>query len=174
MQEDIRPLKDFAKLWDWWGFLGWVLLVFLAVSLTILAFRLLKKKGSGGRNVVPSGPPRPPHEIALESLARLENSDLLKKREIKLFYSELAGIFRLYLGACFQIDTLDRTTWEIDQLLRNTGVSLLITGRIREVLEEADLVKFAKYLPPVEAPLKTLEQARALIKETTPQAVAAD
>ena len=164
--EDIRPLKGPAELWDWWSFLGWVLLTVIAAALLFFLIRFWRSRSKREKPSVPEGPPKPPHEIALEALFRLEQSDLLKKREIKLFYSELSEILRRYLGARFGVDTLDRTTWEIHQLLREVGVSLTVSDSARDILEEADLVKFAKYFPPLEVPLKTLDQTRKLVQQT--------
>lgn len=167
MQEDIRPLKGPAELWDWWSFLGWVLLSITAAALLFFLARFWRGRSKRGKPSVPEGPPKLPHEIALEALSRLEQSDLLRKRELKLFYSELSDILRRYLGDHFGVETLDRTTWEIYRLLKEAGISAMISDAARDILEEADLVKFAKYQPSPEAPLRTLEWARKLIQETT-------
>ena len=164
--EDIRPLKGPAELWDWWSFLGWVLLSAAAAALLFLLARFWRGRRKIEKQSVPEGPPKPPHETALEALSRLEQSDLLRKRELKLFYSELSDILRRYLGARFGVDTLDRTTWEIHRLLKEEGVSLSVSDTARDILEEADLVKFAKYFPPPEIPLKTLDHARTLVRQT--------
>lgn len=167
MQEDIRPLKGPAELWDWWSFFGVVLLSIAAAALLFFLVQFWRGKSKREKPAVPKGPPKLPHEIALEALSRLEQSDLLRKRELKLFYSELSDIFRRYLGDHFGVETLDRTTWEIYRLLKEAGISLTISDAARDILEEADLVKFAKYQPSPEAPLRTLEWARKTIQETT-------
>ena len=164
MQEDIRSLKVPAQLWDWWSFLGWVVLFAAAGAVLFFAMRFWRGRRQKEKPALPEGPPRPPHEIALEALSRLEQSDLLRKRELKLFYSELSDILRRYMQGRFGVDTLDRTTWEIDRLLKETGVSLAVSDSARDILEEADLVKFAKYYPSSEIPLQTLEKTRRLIK----------
>ena len=169
MKEDIRPLKGPAELWDWWSFLGWLLLTLLLALLIVFIIRVIqmRMRGEGEKNDS-SGPPPLPYELALEALSHLDNSDLLKKREYRLFYIELSEILRKYLGSRFEVNTLDQTTWEIDQLLKRIGISSLITDTARDILEEADLVKFAKYVPSFEVPLETLERTRRLIKETIP------
>lgn len=166
MNENIRPLKGPAELWDWWIFLEWALLSLVITALFLFLIRVCRNRKKRGKTVVPEGPPKPPHEIALEALSRLEQSDLLKKRDMKLFYIELSEILRRYLGACFGVDTLDRTTWEIHQMLREVGVSLSISDTTRDILEEADLVKFAKCFPPPDVSLKRLEQTRKLVQQT--------
>lgn len=165
MEEDIRPLKGPAQLWDWWSFLGWLLLAFLIMALVITALWLWKRRKKASAIVEETGPPRPAHEIALEALNRLANSDFLKRQELKRFYIELSEIFRQYLSAHYGMDTLDRTTWEITQALRELGVSLTLIETIRDILEESDLVKFAKYYPPLEVPMQTLERVRELVIE---------
>lgn len=169
MTEDIRHLKGPAQLWDWWTFLGWTLLVLLAAAVLFFAVGAWQRRGRGLELPVPAGPPKPPHELALEALSRLENSDLLRQGRVKLFYIELSDILRHYLGGRFEMDTLDRTTWEIGLLLNERGTPLPVYNTVREILEESDLVKFAKYQPSGDVPLKTLERVRKLVRETMPQ-----
>ena len=163
-EQDIRPLKGPAELWDWWIFLLWGAAIVFAIAFIVACLWLWKRrKKTSVDSVSDTELSRSPHEVALEALSRLANSDYLQRGEVKRFYIELSEIFRRYLGAHYEIDTLDLTTWEISQNFKKINISVSLTQSIMDILEECDLVKFAKYRPPAEIPMKSLEKVRELV-----------
>lgn len=84
---------------------------------------------------------------ALNALKTLEREDLCEKGLIKEHYVRLTEILRNYFDREFEIETLESTTDETLTLLEESKVDKLLLEQISTLLEEADLVKFAKSNP---------------------------
>lgn len=110
--------------------------------------------------------PRPAWEIAFAELAMLREKDYLVKGEWKAYYIELTDIFRRYLGKKFNFAALDMTTEEIETALDERRLEEIVAAKIVGFLQQADLVKFAKEIPPPERPAQDWETAYALVNET--------
>lgn len=111
----------------------------------------------------PVEPPVPPFQAAKEELEKLKNSNLVKEGMIKEFYIALTDIIRRYLGAVYSIDTLDKTTAEIYQLLRAGEQDKKALVLIRDFFEECDFVKFAKYRPEEKIIRQDFEKAEKIV-----------
>lgn len=109
---------------------------------------------------------KPAHERVLLELDRLKKKDYLSNHNEKAYYSELADILRRYLSRRYGFDTFDWTTAELVSELKTKGFETHLVGRIRELLEKADLVKFAKFSPP-KMDAETLETELVSIVEAT-------
>jgi hypothetical protein len=68
------------------------------------------------------------------------------------------------------VEALDRTTFELIQELTRTPLDPAHRDRLLQLLDEADLVKFAKYSPEPEAAQRVLDVARRWVRETVPAA----
>ena len=96
----------------------------------------------------------PPYDRALLELKRLENSRYLIQDEYKKYYSELTAIVRAYLEEEVHISALESTTQQLIEkleLLKDAGELNLEEDTIKQfnqILQTADLVKFAKSKPP--------------------------
>ena len=89
-----------------------------------------------------------PCEIeAVDALTKLQAKDYISKGLVKIHYVELTEILRRYFDREFEIDSLESTTEETLALLKNTKLEPKFILSINELLEEADLVKFAKSSP---------------------------
>jgi hypothetical protein len=149
---EVRPLKDLIgapRLWHrlaLWALLGLAVLA----GLYYLWRRYLKRRDSRLREAgEPLAPPRPPYQAALEELERIKGLGLIEKGEIKLFHILVSDAIRKYLAAVFGVEALDMTTWELMYALEETVADKALKERIRDFLEACDLVKFAKYKPPL-------------------------
>ena len=107
----------------------------------------------------------PPHEIALEKLFKLSKQELWQKGEIKLYQSQLTEIIREYVGNRYNILAMESTTYEIVDKLKDK-LTTEQTTKLRETLEIADLVKFAKAKPPVEINQRFMDDAVQFVRET--------
>jgi hypothetical protein len=94
----------------------------------------------------------PAHIIAFRELEQLRAEKLWQNGEIKLYYTRLSEIVRQYLENRYGISALEHTTGEtLDHLLSAGFKKDENYNKLRAVLTESDLVKFAKYKPgPVE------------------------
>ncbi|MEE9441488.1 MAG: hypothetical protein V3V99_02320 [candidate division Zixibacteria bacterium] len=107
--------------------------------------------------------PRPAWEIAFADLAELKDKNLPEKGELKLFYIELTEIIRRFVGKKFEFDAIDLTTSEIKEKLNELSVDENYTKEFTEFLEQADLIKFAKFIPPTEQPVTDWQTTFSLI-----------
>ncbi|MBK7480262.1 MAG: hypothetical protein IPI69_11465 [Bacteroidales bacterium] len=94
----------------------------------------------------------PAHVIAFRELELLRDEQLWQKGETKRYYTRLTEIIRQYLENRYGVNSLELTTSETLEALLKTGFKKNeLYKRLRSVLNQADLVKFAKYKPdPVE------------------------
>lgn len=91
--------------------------------------------------------PRPEWEIAYADLALLKESSYLNEGQFKKFYIELSEIMRKYLGRRFDFLSTDLTTEEIDVIITGMIVDQKFQNDTIQFLAQADLVKFAKFVP---------------------------
>lgn len=114
-------------------------------------------------------PPVPAHVLALEKLAVLEQVASWQHGETKAFQSELTYILREYLENRYQVPALEATTPEILVQLRTIAVESDYATAIKDILETADLVKFAKAVPPLEVHPRALVAVRDFVTATQAQ-----
>ena len=144
-------------------------LIILAL-LTLLGFSiyyLLRRKQKQQPVVVlPPPPPPPAHETALQKLLELEQSDLLDKGEVNAFQTQLTYILREYLEGRYGIHALESTTDDILESLRSIGVPDDWRAQLRQMLQTADLVKFAKAQPPLSFHVEALYSVKTFVEQT--------
>ena len=112
------------------------------------------------------GPPRPAHEIAYEELERIEGFNLIEQGLIKEFYTEVSEVIRRYVGHRYFIITMELTTAELVDSMMDAEIDEEHVETIRSFLEECDLVKFAKYIPPRAIIYELVPKARAIVAAT--------
>lgn len=152
---------------------GIPILVVLAAILTVLVASLVVWQV--GRWLfrpvkAPAPPPLAPYPWALQQLAELTSQRLDQQGQWEAFYDQLTHVLRFYLGWRFQMPLLEQTTSEI---LRSLKLSDKHHGPAKELLECADMVKFARSYPGLEKSEKHLEFARRLVEENAPPEVVA-
>ncbi len=114
-------------------------------------------------------PTIPPHLSALRELTDLEHRSLVEKGELKRYYVELSGVLRSYVERAFEIPALELTTEEFVSTLREVDRFKSQHRRdARDLLEEADLVKFAKFHPGSEKAKERLYSAKDFVRSTAP------
>jgi len=145
---DIKPLTEVEKNYDalisriLWG------LVIGLVCIGIMYTYLFQKRKKELRTQE-----LPPFERAIEELKALESENLSEQEEFKRYYSRLTDVVRRYLEEEAKIDALESTSEELlaKLELRKDAGSLDLDRKtlmsLRAVLQNADLVKFAKSMP---------------------------
>jgi hypothetical protein len=95
----------------------------------------------------------PPQEEAIIRLQELDEKLLWQNNNVKEYYSELTEIVRNYIERELKIPALENTTDEILSYVKDFNKSAVIdvpkeiVQKLKELLQEADLVKFAKSKP---------------------------
>ncbi|MCK5638473.1 MAG: hypothetical protein KAH67_07155 [Flavobacteriaceae bacterium] len=133
--------RDYQKYF--WG----SLLLLLIIGL-ILYF-VLRKKPTPEEIIAKI----PPFDLAKQRLIELDDKKLLKQNKVKRYYVELTDIVRSFIEREMNIPALESTTDELLETITdfNNSSSLNIPKetllKLQRLLQEADLVKFAKSKP---------------------------
>ena len=94
-----------------------------------------------------------PYDEAMFKLNELDEKLLWQNNKTKEYYSELTEIVRGYIERELHVPALEKTTDEIIEMLTdfNNAETILTTKetikKLKDLLQEADLVKFAKSKP---------------------------
>ena len=135
---------------DFKPYLIWVVLALLLIGLLIYYLKTRKKPETKEIDTINT---LPPFEEALEKLQELDNKLLWQNNEIKKYYSELTEIVRVFIEKELEIPALEITTFELVSLLsdynnpKNINITKETVRKLDALLQEADLVKFAKSTP---------------------------
>jgi hypothetical protein len=152
---------------------GVPLVVMLAVLLggllvALLCWSLVRWLRRPRRVLAP--PPLPPYPWALKQLDELATRRPDQQGQWEAFYDQLSHVLRFYLAWRFQVPLLEQTTSEA---LRNLTLPDASHRQFKEVLECADLVKFARSFPSHEKSERHLDWARQLVTGNAPIEVVA-
>lgn len=144
----IKPIMDAPFYWsELFTWVGYFLLAFLVVSLII--FVLLKyvlKKKVPFIDQTPQ-PVIPPHIVALEKLEEIKVQKIWQCGDIKVFYTQVTDVLRVYLEGRFGINAMELTSDEIMALVKKEPGLNEVRAALKDLLTLADLVKFAKMVP---------------------------
>lgn len=148
---DAKPIAEVTSpssshLWLW-IVLGIVALLLTAATLYFFVFRKKKLSAEEERKKLP------PFERAIQDLKDLQNSKYLIESQHKAYYTRLTDIVKEYLEDEVHILAKESTTDELLAKindLQQTGklhLSAETISNLKRVLQNADLVKFAKSKP---------------------------
>ena len=107
-----------------------------------------------------------PHEVAYEQLAAIETSDLLKRGDMETYHTQIAYVLREYIGARYQIPALALTTTALLHAMLSAEVGTQCVERVRQLLANCDIVKFATYHPELSEASARIADARWIVDET--------
>jgi len=165
IQSEPYQFDDF-KLYVWYA-----LIVLLLIGL-LLYFVLRKKKEVKEEIIVPA---LPPYEEAIQKLHELDEKLLWQNNQIKEYYSELTEIVRGFIERELKVPALESTTDELIDVLTDFNDSKEIyttketIKKLRDLLREADLVKFAKSKPMSEQIEANRKEAEDVVTELKPE-----
>jgi len=112
----------------------------------------------------------PAHVIAFRELDKLKEQKIWEKGEVKQFYTRLTEITRTYIERQYGIPAMESTTEEIlRDFRRSNPEDMLLDEILKELLELADLVKFAKEDPLPVNNQTNLNNAYIFVQKTYPQ-----
>jgi hypothetical protein len=146
----IKSIKNEPYVFDDYKNYFWWIIGFLTVLGIILYFVLKKKADLQEEEIIPA---LPPFEEAIEKFQQLDDKLLWQNNKVKQYYSELTEIVRGYIERELKVPALETTTDEIIDAMKNfngsdsVNTSKETIQKLKELLQEADLVKFAKSKP---------------------------
>ncbi|PLX16278.1 MAG: hypothetical protein C0597_08065 [Marinilabiliales bacterium] len=154
------PLS-FAEVFPWAG--GGIALAVLILALAYI-IRKLKRKEPIIKRVKPR---EPAHIIAYRDLDKLKAGKLWQQDKVKEYYTDLTDILRLYLWNRYTVRTLERTSEEILDSLKNIDFSdEEAFETLKDIFHVSDLVKFAKFKPLADEHEKCIEGAYKFVDRT--------
>ncbi len=177
MPVDTTNLEQFFPPKDIWAIeLGWddykstigyfLLLIILAALLAWITIRYIENKPI--IRIVKVKPKTPAHIVALNELTRLKNDTTWRTSDSsKEYYTTLTDALRIYMNERFGFNATEMTTDEIIEQLQQIKDKESIK-ELRELLHTSDLVKFAKFNPPMNENDRNLVNAVEFVNETKP------
>ncbi len=151
LKQGLFPIKAVKKqpiIFDDYKNYLWIGLAILALLIFLLWYFVFRKKKE--EVIVPS---IPPYQLAVERLSVLDSKKLWQNNKVKQYYIELTDILRSYVENEYNIPALESTTDEliasINDFNKTSDINLPkeTVKSLQKLLQEADLVKFAKFKP---------------------------
>lgn len=148
---------------------GWLALCVVATLVALLViFRRRKVIGLFAKQ----RPAEPPHVSAIKALEVLHNQKLWQNNKHKQYYTRITDILRDYLGGRYGVHAMEMTTEEIMDALEGMGIPAKNYTDLENILANADLVKFAKFVPEADYNETAYTNAYYFIEETKEQEAA--
>lgn len=168
---NIKPIAQEPYIFDdFKPYLWWLLLILAIIALGVFLY-LRKKKIV----IFERKPGIPPFDEAIQKLKMLDKKQLWQHQKTKEYYIELTEIVRGYIEKEWHIPALESTTDELHGFMLDfIAIKKLTTNkatanRLHKLLQESDLVKFAKYTPVSSEIEMHRNEAELLIKALKPK-----
>ena len=109
--------------------------------------------------------PQPAHAVAIQAITELRNTTPEDTAANQQYFTQLTDILRTYLHDRFGFNAMEMTTPEIiDQLRKSNDEQAL--RELKDILQTADLVKFARLAPAMTERERSLLQAADYVRQT--------
>jgi hypothetical protein len=161
IDESISPIKKDFILSEFLLKYYWIPVILLLVILLIIWYKRRKR---------PTSPTPIPLTLKQQTLQSIEKIIQKKQWETnqKIHYTEFSFILRWYLSARYNINLLERTTFETILLLNALALDEYLLAQIKQIFAEVDSVKFAKTSLTHEQHEKLLEQLKEVVIISSP------
>lgn len=158
----IDYLPDFIV--DYW----WIYLLVIAVAVIVFIIVMLRKRNVKDI-IMPKKKPIPPYQMAIQQLNKLKGEKLWENGHEKEYYTRLTEILRIYLDRRFGINAMEMTSSQIMSHIRDNETTKPSVPMMRQILEIADFVKFAKVRPLPDDNAKAFSNAMQFVESTKPE-----
>lgn len=155
----LDALPDF--LYNYWWL---VLLILLLIAAGVYAYLRYRKEG----HILPKKPEPTPYEVAMAGLHALRQKKLWEQGMEKEYFTELTDILRTYMQKRFGINAIEMTSRQILAALSANPETADKRPMIRQILDMADFVKFAKVRPLPADSITSYENAVKFVEQTKP------
>lgn len=147
---EIRPFKPIFEF-DTTSLIWLFLLLFIIVVVLIVYFyKKTKSLPEEKPLVVQRAEPEPfihPLEALKSGISELEKQLLNNSISYDLFYVTAGDLIRIYIQRTHHQAAMEQTTKEVIRDFRGLTTNNRLINLIREILQECDMVKFAKFSP---------------------------
>jgi hypothetical protein len=151
---DIKPQAT-LPLPLWWPWLA-------AIGVLVLTGALLwwRREGEPAVRFIDN---RLPYQIALAELDEIAASGLAERGDFKGHYTQTTDVLRRYLDGVLGLITVEQTTAEIRRTIQPLSWPKETKKMLVNLLNEADLVKFAKVEPTVANAQQATSEAKRVV-----------
>lgn len=148
----------------------WILLAIIIALVFAVIFRRIFKK------IREIYSPREPHLEALFQLEQIQKEHLIEHKKYKEYYTKISFVIRHYIGAAYNIDSEEKTSYELLELLKDKQQEELMVhktkfqeaiDKITKLLNESDMVKFAKATPDITMSKRSMDAASEIVNLTS-------
>jgi len=161
IDESITPIKKDFILSEFLLKYFWIPMIILSVILGIFWYKRRQ------RQTTPA-----PISLTLKQQTLQSIEKIIQKKQWetnqKAHYTELSFILRWYLSARYNINLLERTTFETILLLNALALDEYLLTQIKQIFAEVDSVKFAKTSLTPDQHDKLLEQLKEVVIISSP------
>ena len=138
-----------------------ILTAFGALGLAVLALYFWQRRLATGRTH-----PSAPAEVALRELDRISSMPLDSESDFKERYTLVSDCLRDYLLSRFYVPAPELTTRQTLEELGLSGRLDWAISPLEGILNESDLVKFARFLPTRDDAVSIIERSRDFVRTT--------
>lgn len=149
-KNQIKPAKlPVAVSFPWKKWVLWGLIILAGLLIIFLIYRYIKRRQKGTSNIetISTEPEVNPFDLATEQLARLKDEVNNNQLGIQAGFTRLSHILRNFIELQFRFPALEYTTYEIKHHLGTLLEDMSLRDSVIQILQLADLVKFAKHEP---------------------------
>lgn len=140
--------------------------IIILVALIVAGYFYYKKRKKPKEDHVSLEDLLPPHERALKALEILKEDKLWQNGQEKEYYTRLTEILREYIDDRFHINAMEMTSSQILAILRSNKETKIVNTQLKQILEMADFVKFAKMRPLPDDNEAVMRNAVEFVEET--------
>ncbi len=166
---NIRDIADIMKQPYTFGEIARTVLCFWAfwAVVALAVFIFIRVKSRKPLISLPQAPPLPPDTRALQRLESLRQRQLWQQGMVKEYYTELTDTVREYLEESYSIPSTEMTSGQTIEAFRHAPVYTEENAMaLGQILQAADMVKFAKSTPQPYQHDMALNQSTQFIKNT--------
>jgi len=138
-----EKVKDFFD----WLLEHWYIPLALLVAIAVLVYYWIKKRKKKKPVVTAPEIILPLHEQLLKDLEALDAQQLWQRNQVKQYCVALTDLLRTYVEKRYKVKALEQTTVQLVHNLSTSGIPTEALQVLKNILELADMVKFAKAMP---------------------------
>jgi len=154
-----------TKLSSFFREYGWFILF---AGLGLVIFYLLVKRSKKLNQSIKKEIPFSLKQSTLKQIDELTSEKLWEQEKLKEHYVRLSFLLRAYLAKRYSLSLLDKTSFQICSLLSKCELHVFLQKDIQKVLDQSDLVKFAKSEPLDIEILNISVLAKEIVEKTSP------
>lgn len=158
----LKPIYEFAIAW--WPYIAAFILLGIAAYFLYSYLSRKEEQPSPEPRIFTPVPFENPLKALQHNIGRLEDAELVTHEDFKHFYIDLGDAIRQYFEDLHHIPALESTSREIIQSLNAKSIDKRLVDETRTVLQEADMVKFAKFTPTNKQAEEALHKAKLFLQ----------